>query len=127
MRGNIVTAAAVFGGAVLLSALLLLGGIWFTVNHATHQLGEMVAAHARSVEHAGDRAGEPINRALKDLTAGLDRDARAIDQAGDKISHPDIPRDLSIKMQGAVAVQQPLLIRGSDADGSLPVAARVGK
>ncbi|HSU66278.1 MAG TPA: hypothetical protein VLJ39_05385 [Tepidisphaeraceae bacterium] len=127
MRGNIVTAAAVFGAALLLSTVLLLAGMWILVNRATTRLTSTIEDHGRAVERAGDRAGAPINVALKDMTAGLDRDAGAIEHAGDKISHPTIPSDLSIKMQGGVAVQQPLIIRGTDRDGTLPVATKVGK
>src|SRR3954453_8441990 len=45
MRGNVVTAAAVFGAALLLSSLLLVLGIRWAVNGAVDRLDGTVQAH----------------------------------------------------------------------------------
>ena len=127
MKGNVVVAAAVFGAAMVLSSLLLVLGVRSAVNGAVTRLDAAAQAHGRAVERAGGQAGAPIDAGLKDLAAAFDRHGQAIEHAGDKISHPQIPGDYTIRLQGPVAVQQPLTVRGPNADGALPVNAKLGK
>ena len=127
MKGNVVTAAAVFGAAMLLSCTLLVFGFRWVANGAAAPLDESIQAHGRAVERAGGQAGAPIDAGLKDLATAFDRHGQAVEHAGDKISHPQIPVDYRIKIQDPLAVQQPLTIRGTSTDGALPVNAKLGK
>lgn len=141
MRGNVVTAAAVFGAALLLSSLLLVLGIRWVVDGAVARLDPTIQAHGRSVERAGEAAGGPIRGGLNDmgrqLAEAVDRHGAAlgpaIEHAGDKISQPKVPENYNIRLQGPVTVQgsvglpQPLTVRGQADDGALPVNAKIGK
>ena len=127
MRGNIVIAAAVFGSALLLSSLLLLLGIGHVADRSVNRIEAAFRGHGEAIERAGDHAGVPIRASLDGVAAAFDRHARSVEHAGDAISHPAIPNNYDIKLQGPVTVQQPLLIRGPEREGALPVNARVGK
>jgi hypothetical protein len=141
MRGNVVTAAAVFGAALVVSSLLLVLGLRWVVGGAADRLDAAVQAHGRSVERAGDAAGAPIRGGLNDMgkqmADAFDRHGQAlgpaIEHAGDKISHPQLPDNYNVRLQGPVTVQgsvglpQPLTVRGPADDGALPVNAKIGK
>ncbi|HEY2587021.1 MAG TPA: hypothetical protein VGI81_14845 [Tepidisphaeraceae bacterium] len=127
MRGNIVTAATVFGIFVLVSSLVLVFGIRHVAYKTAAQIDAAVNVHAQAVERAGQNAGAPIRDSLETLSATFDRHAHAVEHAGDQIAHPAIPKDYVIQLRGPVAIQQPMVIRGPTQDGSLPVNAVVGK
>lgn len=119
MRGNIVLAAAVFAiGLVVASGVLVLGGRW-VADRETARLAAAITTHAQSTERAGQQAGLPIRGALEDLVPALDRHGKSVEQAGDKVSRP--------QLQGPVTVAQPLTIRGPVNDGSVSINARIAK
>lgn len=100
MRGNVIVAAVVFGAAMIVSCLVLVFGLRWVANGATSRFEAAVAAHGRAVEHAGANAGAPISASLKDVAGAFDRPAQSIEHAGDKISHPQIPGDYTLRLHG---------------------------
>lgn len=127
MRGNVVVAAAVFAAGLVISSLVLVFGIRWTLNGAAGRLETAISAHGRSVEQAGVNAGGPIKASLEDVAGAFDRHGKAVEQAGKTISLPQIPSDYTIRLQGPVALREPVLIRGPAKDGALPVNAVLGK
>jgi hypothetical protein len=121
MRGNVVVAAVVFAGGLLLSSLLVVWGVGEALDRGMARFERAVHGHGRSVEQGGERAGAPIQQALKDVSAAMGRHGESVQQAGDKIAHPQI------RMQDPIAVQQPVIIRGPTNDGALPVKAELGR
>ena len=109
MRGNIVAAAAVFGGAVVLASVILVVGIFIALNRATGRVTDAVQVHGQMVRDAGTRAGEPISAALTRLDQTVARHADAVAAAGQNISRP------IVRMQDPVPIidQQPLRIQGT--------------
>ena len=127
MRGNVVLAAAIFGAALVISIVILVFGIMSAAEEAMRRFEAAVADHARSIEKAGERTGGPISASLSALPPALERHGQSVEKAGEKIAHPDIPTNLSIRMEGTVPVPQPLQIQGPAAEGALPVNARLAK
>jgi hypothetical protein len=127
MRGNVVVAAAVFAAGVVIAALVIVLGLRSVVNGATDRLDAAVKAHGRSVERGGEQAGAPIRSGLDDLAAAMNRHGKSVQDAGERIAHPQLPADYTIRLQGPVAVQQPLTVRGPAEDGALPINARIAK
>jgi hypothetical protein len=121
MRGNVVVAAVVFAVGLLLSSLLLVWGVGVALDRGMTRFERAVQSHGRSVEEGGERAGAPIHQALKDVSVAMGRHGESVQQAGEKIAHPQV------KMQGPIAVQQPVMIRGPTNDGALPVKAELGR
>ena len=150
MKGNIVAAAAVFAiGLILAGGVLVLGAKWVAddavgrieaaarvhaesveragtaagapIRDGMNSLTLTVDKHAGAVEKAGAAAGEPIRSGLAGLTEVVTRHAGAVEKAGDSISRP------VVNIKDPINVRQPIMIQGRNADGSLPVNARIGK
>jgi len=109
MRGNIVAAAAIFGGALVLASIIFIAGIYFAFDHAAGRLSSSIEAHARLTSEAGERAGAPIAAALQQVNGTIARHADAVVAAGQAVGHP------VVRMQDAVPIvdQQPLRIQGT--------------
>jgi hypothetical protein len=121
MRGNIVLAAAIAGlAAIVACGVLVVGARWALVG-AADRLSVAVDRHAELTRAAGDRAGEPIGAALDRLGGRVATHAGAIEHAGKTIATP------RVTMLGPVPIidKQPLRIRGSREDGSLPVGVKL--
>src|SRR5687768_4654337 len=121
MRGNIVLAAVVLGlCAIVACGVLVLGGRWALVG-AADRLSVAVDRHAELTRSAGDRAGEPIGAALERLSGQVAAHGEAIERAGTSIATP------KVTMLGPVPIvdQEPLRVRGTREDGSLPVGVKL--
>jgi len=141
MRGNVVVAAIVFGVALVLSSVILVFGIRTAANRAMLRFEAAVTEHGKAVERGGERAGEPIKSGLAGIPPALsgippalagippafDRHGQSLEKSGERIAHPQIPTNLSIRMEGTVPVPQPLRVEGPADDGALPVNARLAK
>ena len=121
MRGNVVVAAVVFAVGLLLASGLIVWGVGTALDRGMSRFERAVQSHGRSVEAGGERAGVPIHQALKDVSGAMERHAGSVQQAGEKISQPQV------RMQDPIAVRQPIIIRGPTDDGALPVKAELGK
>jgi hypothetical protein len=127
MRGNVVIAAIIFAAGLVVAAMVVVFGVHWVVDGAAGRLEAAAAGHAKSVERAGELAGAPINRGLDSLSGAIGTHGKSVETAGERISRPTIPADYTIRLQGPVAVQQPMIIRGPAEDGALPVNAKIGK
>jgi hypothetical protein len=152
MRRNLTTVASIFGAAMVVSSVVLVGGAWLIVDRAAGRFEAAMRDHGRHTERAGEHAGDQIGRPMTALTGVVERHAKSVEtageaigrpagtlatvmeghaksveHAGETISKPQIPTHLSIDMNGAVKVAEPLEVKGPYDDGSLPVKATIGK
>ena len=121
MRGNIVVAAVVLGVCgILACAVLVVGARWALVS-AAERLSVSVDRHGEQTRAAGDRAGEPIGAALDRLSGRVESHAKSIEDAGETIAKA------RVTLLGPVAVidQEPIRIRGTRKDDSLPVGVKL--
>jgi hypothetical protein len=122
MRGNIVLAAAVFGLGVVLGAGVMVLGVRWALVDAADRLNVAIDRHAQMTQSAGDRAGQPIQAALGQLSDRVSQHSDAIKQAGQTIGHA------TVKLDGPVPIVDhlPIRIQGTRGDDrSLPVDVQV--
>jgi hypothetical protein len=128
MRGNIVVAAAVFGGSLIVASLILVFGVRWAADGAMVRFESAVAGHGRSVEQGGLAAGTQVKEGVAGMSnniAGLSvavgRHAESLERAGNVLARP------VIGVKGPVSLAQPLRVEGTGDGGVLPVEPRVIK
>ena len=113
MRGNIVVAAAVAGGAFIIASIIFVLGIGRALNQSADRLAEAVDQHADQVTRAGDRVGEPVARAIGQMNDAHVRHAKAVVEAGKVMAQPSVTwksplpivDDQPLRIQGTVGVE----------------------
>ena len=118
---HLVRAATILGLCLVAASGLFVWGQWFSLDCAAARLQTGLREHARSTERAGAEAGVPVRDAVLALTRATEKHAGSIERAGATIAQP------TVRMESPIAVQQPVRIAGPMEDGTLPVAATIGK
>ena len=105
MRGNIVVAAALAGGAVVVASIIFVFGIAHALDRSADRLGEAIDRHAQQTT----RAGEPIARAVAQMNEAHARHAKAVIEAGKIMSQPNV----TMRSPVPIVDEQPLRIQGT--------------
>ncbi|MFA9477966.1 hypothetical protein ACERK3_06600 [Phycisphaerales bacterium AB-hyl4] len=94
MQGNLTTAAWIFGGAMVVASLVLVIGIFFSVNMAMNRADATARQHAQAMERAGVTAGDSARATTEaaieriealvtdDVLAAVEGHANSIETAG---------------------------------------------
>lgn len=118
---NLMTAAAILAGGLVLAAIIAAGGLWFAIDRAAARFERAVNDHAVAIRDAGQQIGPPVGQSLATLSERVITHGDAIRMAGEMISHPQV------KVVDGVPIREPLTIRGADNDGAIQVEATIGK
>jgi hypothetical protein len=109
MRGNIVIAAALAGGGLVLASIILVVGLTMALNRSADRLADAVDRHANNVTSAGNAAGSPIAQALSQINTSVALHADAVATAGQMVSRPLV----TMKSPVPIVDEQPLRIQGT--------------
>lgn len=109
MRGNIVVAALIAGGAFIIASIIFVFGIGRALNESADRLADAVDQHATQMRRAGDRVGEPVARAILQMNQAHASHAKAVVEAGRIMSQPSV----TVKSPVPIIDAQPLRIQGT--------------
>jgi hypothetical protein len=109
MRGNIVVAALIAGGAFVVASIIFTVGIARALNSSGDRIADAVDRHAQQVSFAGNRVGEPVARAIEQMNATHAKHGEAIVAAGKIMSQPSV----TWKSPLPIVDEQPLRIQGT--------------
>jgi hypothetical protein len=142
MKGNVVVAAAVFGGSLIVGCLILVLGLLWAADGAMVRFETALAGHGKAVDQGARATGAQIRDGVDGLSASLQagagqlstavragtdgmagaigKHAETVERTGGVLSRP------VVGIKGPIDVAQPLRIEGTGA-GVIPVEPRVVK